>query len=121
MVSRFSFIGMSWTWAGNAGRAIFAGWCILGLVLTSCYTSKLTSLLVGVTPLPPFTSVREMLAHDEYRWGILGGTKLVQILRVSVIICHAGKTGIEKEESGKERRKKEMNKGIKKLKEKEKS
>ena len=24
-----------------------------------------------------------MLAQDEYRWGVVGGTKLAQILRVS--------------------------------------
>ena len=83
-----SFEGFSWSWAGSAGRSLIAGWCILGFVLTSCYTSKLTSLLVGVTAVPPFTSVAEMLAHDEYRWGVNGGSKVRQVLRVSGMLSY---------------------------------
>ena len=86
-----SFEGFSWSWAGGAGRPLIAGWCILGFVLTSCYTSKLTSLLVGVTPVPPFTSVAELLAQDEYRWGVNGGSKLPQVLRVSGMLSHRKK------------------------------
>ena len=97
--------GISWSWTGSAGRAVVAGWCILGLMLTSCYTSKLTSLLVGVIPSPPFTSVAEMLAQDEYRWGTIGGSKLVQILRVSDVLDHNRMKGKKKER----KRKKERN------------
>ena len=59
-----------------------AAWCLLGLVLTSCYTCKLTSLLVGVTSPPPFTSLAEMVAQDDIRWGLVGGAKTFMSLRV---------------------------------------
>ena len=92
-----SLEGFSLSWAGSAGRPLIAGWCILGIVLTSCYTSKLTSLLVGVTPVPPFTSVAEMLAQDEYRWGVKGGSKLPQVLRVSGMLSRRKKRGTDDE------------------------
>ena len=76
--------GVSRTWTGRAGSLFIASWCVLTFMLTSFYTSKLTSLMVGVTPSPPFTTVKEMLARDDYRWGMVGGTKLVQILRVGI-------------------------------------
>ena len=41
--------------------------------------------------MPPFTSVADMLAQDEYRWGVNGGSKLRQVLRVSGMLSHPKK------------------------------
>ena len=66
----------------GAGRVFLAGWSMFVLILTTCYTSKLTSLLVDVTSPAPFKSVAEMVTQLNFRWGMIGGTKLYGILRV---------------------------------------
>nr|KAG5697667.1 hypothetical protein BaRGS_000552 [Batillaria attramentaria] len=64
-------------------RAFVAGWCLLGLVLSTCYTSKLTSLLVAV-PVPlPFDSLAGMVDRGDFRWGMTGGTSLLAKFRNS--------------------------------------
>ncbi|KAK7476115.1 hypothetical protein BaRGS_00032608 [Batillaria attramentaria] len=72
-----------WQWTGSAARVLIASWCLLGLLLTSCYTCRLTSLLVLVTNPSPFTSLAEMVRSDGFRWGMIGGTALTQRLRES--------------------------------------
>ncbi|XP_070175550.1 glutamate receptor ionotropic, delta-1-like [Littorina saxatilis] len=66
------------------GRTFLVAWHLMALILTSFYTCKLTSLMVDVTSLPPFTSLAEMVTRDGQRWGIQGsGTKLQTTLRES--------------------------------------
>ncbi|KAK7475656.1 hypothetical protein BaRGS_00033082 [Batillaria attramentaria] len=70
-------------WTGGAARVLIAAWCLLGLILTSCYTCRLTSLLVALPSHVPFTSLAEMAERDDYRWGVIGGTSTVMQLRQS--------------------------------------
>ncbi|XP_070187889.1 probable glutamate receptor [Littorina saxatilis] len=71
------------TGSHHASRVFAASWYILGLVLTSCYTCTLTSLLVDSPSPPPFTSLAEMVTQDEFRWGTLGGSSMILDFRTS--------------------------------------
>jgi len=64
-------------------RPLVACWCIFSLLVTASYTSKLTSLLVDVSPPPPFESMQEMVDSGDFRWGVVGGTALLNSFRVS--------------------------------------
>ena len=73
---------MAKAWTAGPARAFLAGWCLLALVLAACYTSKLTSLLVDVTPPPPFASLAQMVTLDHFRWGVIGGSSYTTFFRV---------------------------------------
>ncbi|KAK7476133.1 hypothetical protein BaRGS_00032626 [Batillaria attramentaria] len=75
-------------WSHGASRGFIAGWCLLSLVLTSSYTCKLTSLLVSVAAPPPFTSLADMVALGDFRWGVIPGSSLLMDLRQSTDKVH---------------------------------
>ncbi|XP_070185893.1 glutamate receptor ionotropic, kainate 2-like [Littorina saxatilis] len=74
---------MHTAWSHHASKVFAAAWCILGLVLTSCYTCKLTSLLVETPSPPPFTTLAEMVTQNDFRWGVLGGSITMLNVRTS--------------------------------------
>ncbi|KAK7476116.1 hypothetical protein BaRGS_00032609 [Batillaria attramentaria] len=80
---RFVSVAIPTLWTGGVTRALIATWCLLSLILTSCYTCRLTSLLVTVNSPPPFTSLAEMVKRDDIRWGITGGSSALTTLRHS--------------------------------------
>ena len=77
-------------WTGGSIRVFVAAWCLMSLILSSCYVGKLTSLLVDVTPPPPFTSLADMIDLQDFRWGTIGGSKLMTSLRVSSDLLSVG-------------------------------
>ena len=72
-------------WTHTPLRVFVAFWCLMSLAVSACYTSKLTSLLVDVTPPPPFTSLSGMLERGDFRWGSLKGGRFLTHLRVRVL------------------------------------
>ena len=75
---------MAIQWIHGPLRVFFAAWCLMSLALSSCYVSKLTSLLVETGPSSPFASLADMVERGDYRWGVMGGTRLLTHLRVGV-------------------------------------
>ena len=75
-------------------------WLLLGVVLTSVYSSQLTSSLTVSNEALPFTSLAQLLKQDTYTWGVPKGTAQESVLKVGtedfngcciyliVILCH---------------------------------
>lgn len=66
----------------RAGRVLVVMWMLLGVVLASVYSSKLTSSLTVNEQALPFTSMAELISQNTYRWGLASGTAQEAILRV---------------------------------------
>ncbi|XP_070185574.1 probable glutamate receptor [Littorina saxatilis] len=67
----------------RAGRVLVVSWMVLGVILTSMYSSQLTSSLAVRHEALPFTSLEEMLNQREYTWGYLGASATLSLLKVS--------------------------------------
>ncbi|KAK7502681.1 hypothetical protein BaRGS_00005931 [Batillaria attramentaria] len=69
----------------RAGRVLVCSWLLLGVVLVSVYSSKLTATLAVTDQALPFSSMAELVSQDTYTWGIRAGTALDSILKASTI------------------------------------
>nr|KAG5710718.1 hypothetical protein BaRGS_035120 [Batillaria attramentaria] len=54
----------------RAGRVLVCAWLLLGVVLVSVYSSKLTATLAVTDQALPFSSMAELVNQDTYSWGI---------------------------------------------------
>ena len=50
------------------------------------YSGNLIASLTVVRPTTPFKTVAELVEHPEYKYGTLGGTGVIDYLRVILII-----------------------------------
>ncbi|XP_070177722.1 glutamate receptor ionotropic, delta-1-like [Littorina saxatilis] len=60
-------------------------WLVLGVILTSLYSSQLTSSLTVNQQDLPFTSLAELLDQDTYKFGIAAGTAQYSMLKNSTV------------------------------------
>ncbi|XP_025091679.1 uncharacterized protein LOC112562580 isoform X2 [Pomacea canaliculata] len=66
----------------RAGSVLMCSWMIFCVVLTSIYSSKLTSSLAVTDQALPFASLSELVRQKTYKWGIAAGTAKESILKV---------------------------------------
>ncbi|XP_076465417.1 glutamate receptor ionotropic, delta-1-like [Babylonia areolata] len=69
----------------RAGAVLVMSWWLFALVLTSVYSSQLTSTLTVVPRSLPFTSMEQLIQQDTYVWGVMGGTAMETMLQNSNI------------------------------------
>ncbi|KAK7489274.1 hypothetical protein BaRGS_00019526 [Batillaria attramentaria] len=65
------------------GRVLMWAWLMLGVVLASVYSSKLTSSLTVSDQSLPFTSLSQLLNQDTYTWGVVSGVSLESRLKTT--------------------------------------
>ncbi|KAL5020559.1 hypothetical protein ScPMuIL_003451 [Solemya velum] len=66
-----------------SSRTIVSFWWIFTIILGGIYSGKLISILTVPKYKLPFTNLEEMVAQTEYKWGLLGGTFRVPVLKSS--------------------------------------
>nr|KAG5710719.1 hypothetical protein BaRGS_035121 [Batillaria attramentaria] len=72
--------------ASRAGRVLVCAWLLLGVVLASVYSSKLTATLAVTDQALPFSSMAELVNQDKYTWGLSSsGTATEAILKASKV------------------------------------
>ena len=57
-------------------------WLLLGVILTSVYSSQLTSSLTVSSQALPFTSLTQLLNQETYTWGVSRGTAQESLFKV---------------------------------------
>nr|KAG5701363.1 hypothetical protein BaRGS_006137 [Batillaria attramentaria] len=67
----------------RAGRVLVCAWLLLGVVIASVYSSKLTSSLTMGEQALPFTSMAQLLGRGDYTWGVNSGTAQELLLKTS--------------------------------------
>ncbi|PVD32341.1 hypothetical protein C0Q70_07774 [Pomacea canaliculata] len=72
----------------RAGSVLMCSWMIFCVVLTSIYSSKLTSSLAVTDQALPFASLSELVRQKTYKWGIAAGTAKESILKSSPVEEH---------------------------------
>ncbi|KAK7504177.1 hypothetical protein BaRGS_00004481 [Batillaria attramentaria] len=67
----------------HASRVLVWAWLLLGLVLASVYSSRLTSSMASGDQALPFTSLAQLVNLDSYTWGVLSDSALETFLKES--------------------------------------
>jgi hypothetical protein len=60
------------------------------LFLSATYSGNLIAFLTVTKEKPPFDSLSEMVAQDEYEWGTLGGTYWMTWFEVRLLVQRCG-------------------------------
>ncbi|KAL8595746.1 hypothetical protein ACOMHN_012165 [Nucella lapillus] len=69
----------------SVGNVLVMTWWLFALVLTSVYSSQLTSSLTVEPRSLPFRSMAELIQQDTYTWGLMTGTAMETMLQVAVV------------------------------------
>ena len=64
-------------------RMLFIFWMFTCVIYAATFSSNLVALLTVDLEHPPFTSLEELAVHQEYKYGILGGTSFVSLFQVT--------------------------------------
>ncbi|KAK7471497.1 hypothetical protein BaRGS_00035836 [Batillaria attramentaria] len=64
----------------NAGHVLLSAWLLLSLVTVAVYTGKLTAFSVVTKEKIPFSSLRQLVRQEDYRWGLIPGTLFESII-----------------------------------------
>jgi hypothetical protein len=74
----------------QTGRTIVCCWWLFCIILSATYSGNLIAFLTVTKEKPPFDSLSEMVAQDEYEWGTLGGTYWMTWFEVRLLVNHCG-------------------------------
>nr|KAG5712275.1 hypothetical protein BaRGS_023854 [Batillaria attramentaria] len=66
-----------------SAQVLMFSWLVMSLVTIATYTGKLTASSVLLQEKVPFSTLRELVRQDEYKWGFLAGTMDADILATS--------------------------------------
>ncbi|XP_050407044.2 glutamate receptor ionotropic, delta-2 isoform X1 [Patella vulgata] len=67
----------------SSGRFLIGFWWLFCMVMAATYSGNLVAFLTVTKDKPPFTSLAGMIQQDDYIWGTIGGTVIVQLLQTS--------------------------------------
>ncbi|XP_071079937.1 uncharacterized protein [Haliotis cracherodii] len=67
----------------QSGRSVLACWWLLTVILAATYSGNLIAFLTVTTEKPPFDTLGEMVAQNEYKWGLLGGSAAITLFQTS--------------------------------------
>ncbi|KAK7116100.1 hypothetical protein V1264_001845 [Littorina saxatilis] len=70
----------------RASRVLVMTWLLFCVILTSAYSSQLTSSLTAGQQDLPFTSLAELLDQDTYKFGVASGTWTSSLLKNSTVV-----------------------------------
>ncbi|GFO49256.1 glutamate receptor [Plakobranchus ocellatus] len=66
-----------------AGRVFLSSWWLFCIVVAGTYSGNLIAVLTVTKDKPPFNTLKEMAAQDEYRFGTLGNSMWTELFKTS--------------------------------------
>ena len=66
-----------------AVRIVVSSWWLFCIIIVATYISNLVAFLAVTRHTLPFTSLEELLANTDYKFGIQGGTAHIRMFGVS--------------------------------------
>ena len=78
----FCFAGYTKKPTNLAERVVFGSWWLFCIIVVATYGANLVAFLAVTQRTLPFTTLEELSAQSDYKYGFMGGTGWVTLFKV---------------------------------------